>query len=108
MSEIPPKPDNESERLEALKRYGVLDTVAEPAFDGLMELASQICGTSIALISLVDQQPKKLSSAQHRMLALLALLALLARQVVTGLNAGAKCYWRHYKNVHLTTCVIRN
>lgn len=44
----------ETERLEALKGLQILDTLAEPMFDDIAELAAQICGTPIALISLVD------------------------------------------------------
>ncbi len=46
---------DESARLTALRRYRILDTDPEQAFDDLTLLASQICGTPIALISLVDE-----------------------------------------------------
>ena len=47
-------PVNESERLQALRRYGLLDTPAEAAFEDLTYLASFICGTPISVISLID------------------------------------------------------
>lgn len=48
-------PGNEAQRLQALRRYHVLDTEAEEAFDDLCQLASQICDAPIALITLIDQ-----------------------------------------------------
>ena len=49
-----PRPENEPERLEALKRYRILDTPPEQPFEDLALLASHICGTPVALVSLVD------------------------------------------------------
>ena len=46
----------ETARLAALRRYRILDTRPEQAFDDLTLLASQICGTPIALITLVDEE----------------------------------------------------
>ncbi len=46
---------DEAGRLKALRKYRILDTDPEQAFDDLTLLASQVCGTPIALISLVDE-----------------------------------------------------
>jgi GAF domain-containing protein len=48
------KPANETARLAALERYAILDSDPEQAFEDLTLLASFICKTPIALISLVD------------------------------------------------------
>jgi GAF domain-containing protein len=45
----------EAARVAALHRYAILDTEPERAFDDLVLLASFICETPIALISLVDE-----------------------------------------------------
>jgi len=49
-----PLPSNEEARLKALREYEILDTDPEQAFDDLTRLASQICETPIAVVSLVD------------------------------------------------------
>ncbi len=45
----------ESERLDALRRYRILDTAPERAFDDLTYLASFFCKTPIALVTFVDR-----------------------------------------------------
>ena len=49
------KPINEAGRIAALEKYAILDTDPEQSFDDLTLLASFICRTPIALISLVDE-----------------------------------------------------
>jgi PAS domain S-box-containing protein len=51
-----PHLSNEIERLAALRRYEILDTMPEQALDDLTMLAGHICDAPIALISLVDEQ----------------------------------------------------
>jgi len=49
-----PVPANEPERLAALRASGILDTAPERSFDQLAELAASICGTPVAVVSLID------------------------------------------------------
>ncbi len=49
-----PVPTNETERLTALRRYQILDTPPDGAFDRIVSLAAQILDVPIALVSLVD------------------------------------------------------
>lgn len=49
-----PLPTNEARRLNTLNECEILDTEPEHSFDDISQLAAYICGTPIALISLVD------------------------------------------------------
>lgn len=51
----PELPKNEEERLKALYQYQILDTLPEDDFDELTQLASEICGTPISFLTLVDR-----------------------------------------------------
>jgi len=50
------KPKNELSRVAALEKYAILDTDPELVFDDLTLLASFVCKTPIALISLIDEE----------------------------------------------------
>ena len=74
----PPAPD-EASRLAELRSLHILDTLPEPMYDDIVQLASQICGAPIALVSFVDEDRQwfkarlGLASAQtHRDLAFCA------------------------------------
>ena len=54
MPAIVPVPENEKQRLEKLRQYGVLDTPPSEAFDRVTRLASRLLKMPIALVSLVD------------------------------------------------------
>ncbi|PPT86220.1 GGDEF domain-containing protein [Xanthomonas arboricola pv. zantedeschiae] len=49
-------PANEDERLAALQDYQLLDTAPEPVYDAFTSSAAELCGTPMALISLIDTQ----------------------------------------------------
>ena len=50
------KKEREIERLKSLLTYNIIDTLKEEEFDKLAQLASIICETPIALISLIDDK----------------------------------------------------
>jgi len=55
MATTMPAPINEAARLAALQKYAILDSEPEQTFDDLTLLASHVCETPVALISLVDE-----------------------------------------------------
>lgn len=48
-------PANETERLQALQSYGLMDTLAEKDFDDIARIASEICNVPIALVTLLGE-----------------------------------------------------
>ncbi|RRB02745.1 GAF domain-containing hybrid sensor histidine kinase/response regulator [Larkinella rosea] len=52
---IAPIPDNDAQRLESLRQYFLLDTAPEAEYDRVSHIASQICQTPIAMVSLIDK-----------------------------------------------------
>lgn len=54
VSGIAPLPIAEAERLQALRRYNILDTPPEAAFDRITSLAARLFDVPIALVSLID------------------------------------------------------
>lgn len=47
--------DQEEQRLQALLDLQILDTPAEQLYDDIVEMAAELCGAPVALISLLDQ-----------------------------------------------------
>lgn len=47
-------PSNEATRLDTLLDYRILDTLPEASYDDITLLASEICGTPMAAVSLID------------------------------------------------------
>lgn len=55
-------PANESQRLQTLQLYKILDTGAERAFDDLTRLAATVCETPISLVSFIDRKRQWIKS----------------------------------------------
>lgn len=58
-----PVSSNEQERLEALHRYNILDTLSEEEFDDITKLIAHICRVPIAHISFLDDKRQWFKSA---------------------------------------------
>ncbi|MGI9045931.1 MAG: PAS domain-containing protein [Burkholderiales bacterium] len=57
-----PRPTDEAARLGALRRYAILDTPGEPAFDDITRLAAHICRAPIARIIFIDERRQWMKS----------------------------------------------
>ncbi|TXD35858.1 GAF domain-containing protein [Lujinxingia vulgaris] len=55
MTSSPPPAQLEDERLAALRRFAILDTPPDGAFDRIVQLAARVFDAPIALVSLVDE-----------------------------------------------------
>ncbi|MBO2013046.1 GAF domain-containing DNA-binding protein [Hymenobacter negativus] len=55
-TDAPLRQVNEAERMESLASYQILDTEPEQIFNDLTQLSAFICGTPMALVSLIDDE----------------------------------------------------
>lgn len=95
-------PGDETARLSALRSTGILDTAAEVVYDDVARLAALICGTPIALLSLVDEHRQwfkarvGLDAAEtHRDLAFCAHAILEPDRVLEVSDATADARFRY-------------
>ncbi len=58
-----PRPPDDAARVDALRRYGVLDTPNDEEFDFLAEMAALVCGTPFSFVVLVDEDRTWVKSA---------------------------------------------
>ena len=61
---LAPIPSNESERLQALYHFNILDTKPEERFDRLTRLTRQMFNVPVALVSLIDRDRQWFKSCQ--------------------------------------------
>lgn len=59
-----PVPENDDARLAALRRYNILDSAREQAYDDITSLAAFICDAPFSTITLVDQDRQWFKSEQ--------------------------------------------
>ena len=84
-----PVPSNESARLAELREIGVLDGAAEADFDALVQLASHICATPIATVSLIDANREWIQAKIDTD------IILRARRHRSRRRGGPRCRGRH-------------
>jgi hypothetical protein len=60
----PQIPDNEVERLKNLQSHQLLNDLPDEDYDLITKLASDICGTSISLVTLIDSKKQVFKSSQ--------------------------------------------
>ena len=80
-------PSDEAARLEALYRYDILDTLPEREFDDIVKIASEICGTPVAVLNFIDrdrQWAKALIGQESPEVALEH--SFCSRTIVSGLD----------------------
>lgn len=61
---VPKQPSNEFQRQKSLESLNILDTLPESEYDNITAIAAKICGTPIALISLIDNNRQWFKSRQ--------------------------------------------
>ncbi len=64
MSDLPPIPANESERLKGLHELEILDTVAESRYDRLTKEARETVGARFCMLSFIDKERQWFKSTQ--------------------------------------------
>ncbi len=57
------KPENDIERLSSLYSYNILDSLPEENVDAITRIASEICGTKMSLVTLIDANRQWFKSA---------------------------------------------
>lgn len=92
-------PADEPQRLAELREFGILDTEADEDFDGLVQLAAEVCGTPMAALTFVDASRQWYKSrvgipvADTRRAAGFCARAVLAREPILEVPDAAAAPW---------------